>query len=125
MDAALNTQSENRGLAMRDIQIFRDGSGGHCLLVVISEPFGASIQFFFDDPIEQFIENLKALEITLNGEAKLRFCLAVRVPLLDLSEQYRSLAAPIRQQIDEVLASQRFILGPKLEQFERAGADAG
>src|SRR5204863_871562 len=44
----------------------------------------------------------------------------MRVPLLDLSEQYRSLAAPIRQQIDEVLASQRFILGPKVYQFEHA-----
>src|SRR5437764_12118014 len=43
----------------------------------------------------------------------------MRVPLLDLSEQYRSLDAPIRQQIDEVLASQRFILGPKVDQFER------
>jgi dTDP-4-amino-4,6-dideoxygalactose transaminase len=56
----------------------------------------------------------------LKGEAKLRFCLAMRVPLLDLSEQYRSLAAPIRQQMDEVLESQRFILGPKVDQFERA-----
>src|SRR5437763_6244996 len=46
--------------------------------------------------------------------------LALRVPLLDLSEQYRLLAQPIRQQIDEVLASQRFILGPKVEQFESA-----
>jgi dTDP-4-amino-4,6-dideoxygalactose transaminase len=45
------------------------------------------------------------------------------VPLLDLSEQYRTLAAPIRQQIDEVLQSQRFILGPKVEQFERALCD--
>src|SRR5439155_3465553 len=54
---------------------------------------------------------------------KLRFCLAMRVPLLDLSEQYRALAAPIRQQIDEVLQTQRFILGPKVEQFERALCD--
>jgi len=44
----------------------------------------------------------------------------MRVPLLDLSEQYRALATPIRQQIEEVLQSQRFILGPKVEQFERA-----
>src|SRR5207253_8118449 len=47
----------------------------------------------------------------------------MRVPLLDLTEQYRALAAPIRQQIDEVLQSQRFILGPKVEQFERALCD--
>lgn len=44
----------------------------------------------------------------------------MRVPLLDLSEQYRSLAEPIRQKIDEVLASQRFILGPNVEAFEKA-----
>ncbi len=44
----------------------------------------------------------------------------MRVPLLDLSEQYRSLAEPIRQQIDEVLATQRFILGSKVQQFEQA-----
>ena len=44
----------------------------------------------------------------------------MRVPLLDLSEQYAALAAPIRAQIDEVLASQQFILGPKVEAFEQA-----
>jgi dTDP-4-amino-4,6-dideoxygalactose transaminase len=43
----------------------------------------------------------------------------MRVPLLDLGEQYRSLASPIRQGIDEVLASQHFILGPKVEAFEK------
>src|SRR5205814_8046523 len=47
----------------------------------------------------------------------------MRVPLLDLSEQYRALATPIRQQIGQVLESQRFILGPKVEQFERALCD--
>ncbi len=44
----------------------------------------------------------------------------MRVPLLDLSEQYRALAEPIRAQIDEVLASQTFILGPKVAAFEQA-----
>ena len=36
----------------------------------------------------------------------------MRVPLLDLSEQYRALSDEIRAAADEVLASQRFILGP-------------
>ena len=45
---------------------------------------------------------------------------AMRVPLLDLSEQYRALAEPIRAQLDEVLASQSFILGPKVAAFEQA-----
>src|ERR1700737_4004271 len=44
----------------------------------------------------------------------------MRVPLLDLSEQYRFLAEPIRQRIDKVLASQRFILGLNVEAFEQA-----
>ena len=47
----------------------------------------------------------------------------MRVPLLDLSEQYAALAGPIRAQIDEVLATQHFILGPKVDAFERAIAD--
>jgi dTDP-4-amino-4,6-dideoxygalactose transaminase len=47
----------------------------------------------------------------------------MRVPLLDLSEQYAALAEPIRKAIDEVLRSQSFILGPKVEAFEKAIAD--
>ena len=42
----------------------------------------------------------------------------MRVPLLDLSEQYRLLAEPLRREFDEIIASQSFILGPKVEQFE-------
>jgi dTDP-4-amino-4,6-dideoxygalactose transaminase len=44
----------------------------------------------------------------------------MRVPLLDISEQYRVLREPIRAQLDEVLATQAFVLGPKVEEFERA-----
>ena len=47
----------------------------------------------------------------------------MRVPLLDLSGQYRSLEQEIRAATDEVLASQRFILGPKLGEFEKAMAE--
>jgi dTDP-4-amino-4,6-dideoxygalactose transaminase len=47
----------------------------------------------------------------------------VRVPLLDLSEQYRALSSEIRTATDEVLASQRFILGPKLTAFEKTMAE--
>ncbi len=43
----------------------------------------------------------------------------MRVPLLDLSEQYRTLAGPIQQELAEILGSQSFILGPKVEEFER------
>jgi len=51
---------------------------------------------------------------------KLPSYLAMRVPLLDLGEQYRALADPIREAIDEVLVSRRFILGPRVEAFEKA-----
>src|SRR5436190_9878953 len=44
----------------------------------------------------------------------------MRVPLLDLSDQYRALESPIRAQLDEILASQQFILGPKGAAFEEA-----
>jgi dTDP-4-amino-4,6-dideoxygalactose transaminase len=44
----------------------------------------------------------------------------MRVPLLDLSQQYHALAEPIRAELDEVLASQSFILGPKVAAFEEA-----
>jgi dTDP-4-amino-4,6-dideoxygalactose transaminase len=44
----------------------------------------------------------------------------MRVPLLDLREQYRALAEPIQAALDAVLKSQRFILGPQVEAFEKA-----
>src|SRR5690348_1657492 len=47
----------------------------------------------------------------------------MRVPLLDLSEQYRALSQEIRAVTDQVLSSQRFILGPKLTGFEKAVAE--
>lgn len=47
----------------------------------------------------------------------------MRVPLLDLSKQYQELAGPIQARIEQVLATQRFILGPNVEQFETAMAD--
>src|SRR6266480_7947427 len=47
----------------------------------------------------------------------------MRVPLLDLNEQYAALAEPIRAAIDEVLATQDFILGPRVEAFEKAIAE--
>jgi dTDP-4-amino-4,6-dideoxygalactose transaminase len=52
--------------------------------------------------------------------AKLPSYLAMRVPLLDLSEQYRALGDSIREATNDVLGSGRFILGPKVEAFERA-----
>ena len=47
----------------------------------------------------------------------------MRVPLLDLAEQHRALAEPLRAEIDEILSTQNFILGPKVEAFEAAIAD--
>jgi len=47
----------------------------------------------------------------------------MRVRLLDLSQQYSALSKEIRAATDDVLASQRFILGPKLAEFEKAAAE--
>ncbi len=42
------------------------------------------------------------------------------VPLLDLRPQFEALESEIRTAIDEVLSAQRFIMGPKVEEFEQA-----
>jgi len=43
----------------------------------------------------------------------------LKVPLLDLTEQYATIADDLRRAIDGVVASQRFILGPEVEALER------
>ena len=45
------------------------------------------------------------------------------VPLLDLAAQLAPLAAEIHAAIDEVMATQRFIMGPQVEGFERELAE--
>jgi dTDP-4-amino-4,6-dideoxygalactose transaminase len=44
------------------------------------------------------------------------------VPLLDLKAQYAAIKNDIAPVVEEVLESQRFILGPKVEEFEAAAA---
>lgn len=46
------------------------------------------------------------------------------VPLLDLTRQYRTLRDEMRAVLDDVCDSQRFILGPQVEAFEREAAAA-
>src|SRR5215472_3813329 len=47
---------------------------------------------------------------------------AMQVPLLDLKQQYRPLAAEIQAVIEKVCASQAFILGPAVKELEAAVA---
>ncbi len=47
----------------------------------------------------------------------------MKVPLLDLGAEYRSIESEIRAAIDGVLKSQRFILGPEVEELEREVAE--
>lgn len=47
----------------------------------------------------------------------------MHVPLLDLKKQYAPLRERIRAEIDELADAQSFILGPKVEAFERAICD--
>jgi dTDP-4-amino-4,6-dideoxygalactose transaminase len=43
----------------------------------------------------------------------------MKVPLLDLKEQYRTIHEEIEIVTREVMESQQFILGPRVEQFEK------
>lgn len=47
----------------------------------------------------------------------------MQVPLLDLKAQYRTIEREINEAIRDVLDSQRFILGPKVEEIEKATAE--
>jgi dTDP-4-amino-4,6-dideoxygalactose transaminase len=42
----------------------------------------------------------------------------MRVPLLDLKPQFAAIEGDVRRQLDEVLASQHFVLGPKVRELE-------
>jgi dTDP-4-amino-4,6-dideoxygalactose transaminase len=44
----------------------------------------------------------------------------MNVPLLDLKAQYASIKAEVDAAIADVMASQHFILGPKVEECEKA-----
>jgi dTDP-4-amino-4,6-dideoxygalactose transaminase len=46
----------------------------------------------------------------------------MKVPLLDLKAQYKTIRDEIKEAVDEVLESQYFILGPKVEALEEAVA---
>ncbi len=43
----------------------------------------------------------------------------MRVPLLDLNHEYHALGQPIREAIDQVLATQQFVLGPNVAALEQ------
>jgi dTDP-4-amino-4,6-dideoxygalactose transaminase len=47
----------------------------------------------------------------------------MQVPLLDLKPQYRQIKIEVEAEIKKVVASQHFILGPKVEKLEREIAD--
>jgi len=47
----------------------------------------------------------------------------MKVPLLDLQAQYATIRKELRAAVDEVMESCRFILGPYVQEFEKAVAD--
>jgi dTDP-4-amino-4,6-dideoxygalactose transaminase len=47
----------------------------------------------------------------------------MQVPLLDLKPQYRQIKAEVDAELNDIVASQYFILGPKVENLEREIAD--
>jgi dTDP-4-amino-4,6-dideoxygalactose transaminase len=65
-------------------------------------------------------ERDSSIKFALNDPPKLPFFPPMRVPLLDLSQQYHRLAEPIRRELDEIISTQHFILGPKGAALEEA-----
>lgn len=63
--------------------------------------------------------NARGERLEREDEAAMLCSAAMRVPLLDLSEQYRQIADEIRPKIDKVLETQRFILGENVAEFEK------
>jgi dTDP-4-amino-4,6-dideoxygalactose transaminase len=47
----------------------------------------------------------------------------IRVPILDLSREYRLIGPLLLKAVEAVFASQKFIMGPEVAQFERAAAE--
>lgn len=47
----------------------------------------------------------------------------MQVPLLDLTRQYQPLREQMRAELEQIADSQQFILGAKVEAFERAVCD--
>ncbi len=48
---------------------------------------------------------------------------AVRVPILDLSREYRLIGPLLLQAVEAVFSAQKFIMGPQLAEFERAAQE--
>ncbi len=48
---------------------------------------------------------------------------AVRVPILDLSREYRLIGPLLLQAVEAVFSAQKFIMGPQLADFERAAQE--
>jgi dTDP-4-amino-4,6-dideoxygalactose transaminase len=47
----------------------------------------------------------------------------VRVPILDLSREYRLIGPSLLKAVEAVFSSQKFIMGPQVAEFERAAAE--
>jgi dTDP-4-amino-4,6-dideoxygalactose transaminase len=62
-------------------------------------------------------------ETTPSGTAGEPGNVPVRVPILDLSREYRLIGPLLLQAVEAVLSSQKFILGPQLAEFERAAEE--
>jgi dTDP-4-amino-4,6-dideoxygalactose transaminase len=61
--------------------------------------------------------------ITNVGDQKESGATALRVPILDLSREYRLIGPLLLKAVEAVLSSQKFVMGPEVEQFERAAAE--
>ncbi len=68
------------------------------------------------DPFEQLTNSLHLITFQGRKREKER---GMEIPLLDLKAQYRAIQSEIEEKLLEVVSSQRFILGPEVESFEK------
>lgn len=81
MDVTLQTNSDNPSLTLRSCH--RLGSDFGCVLAICSGPFSGEVDFYFEDyALRRFIDDLRAIDVSLRGTARLK--LEFEDPYLEL-----------------------------------------
>lgn len=73
MDIQLRTNRGDETLCLGNVERYADGSGYRTVLQVRSRGFEVSAPFYFEPhPLNQFLEDLVAMDRSLSGSAKLK-----------------------------------------------------
>ncbi len=69
----IKSEDHSNYLELLNIKRFDDNSGYISLLNILSKPFSAQIDFYFEEfALKQFYDQLLAIDLTLSGEAILK-----------------------------------------------------